>query len=73
MDAALPNSDQNPAPYCDPAPRRSDAAPADPDGGAPRAGCVLCGKPTEYPATAAGTTLCPVCEWQQDQRGACSG
>jgi hypothetical protein len=49
------------------------------DGGTPRAGeepradCVLCGGPTEYPASTRGATLCPVCEWQEAQRTACSG
>ncbi|RYJ28375.1 hypothetical protein CU044_2792 [Streptomyces sp. L-9-10] len=37
------------------------------------ADCVLCGKPTEYPETVKGATLCPVCEWQEAQRTACSG
>ncbi|MEY9967148.1 hypothetical protein ABIA33_005213 [Streptacidiphilus sp. MAP12-16] len=61
-----------PEPYCDaaqpPAERRSPAAP-----GAPVADCVLCGEPTDYPADTPGAPLCPVCEWQQAQRGACSG
>ncbi|WP_328690991.1 hypothetical protein OHA74_18275 [Streptomyces phaeochromogenes] len=35
--------------------------------------CVLCQKPTEYPESYRGTTLCPVCEWQEAQRTACSG
>ncbi|WP_327233832.1 hypothetical protein OG349_07390 [Streptomyces sp. NBC_01317] len=35
--------------------------------------CVLCRKPTEYPETVKGATLCPVCEWQEAQRMACSG
>jgi hypothetical protein len=35
--------------------------------------CVLCRKPTEYPETVKGATLCPVCEWQEAQRTACSG
>ncbi|MEE1787473.1 hypothetical protein PUR71_31900 [Streptomyces sp. SP17BM10] len=39
----------------------------------PRADCVLCGEPTELPADHPGTTLCPVCAWQQAQRIACSG
>jgi hypothetical protein len=39
----------------------------------PRADCVLCGEPTEYPATHPGSTLCPVCAWQEAQRIACSG
>ncbi|MCU7821838.1 hypothetical protein [Kitasatospora sp. DSM 101779] len=39
----------------------------------PRADCVLCGEPTEYPADHAGRTLCAVCTWQQAQRIACAG
>ncbi|MFD9192576.1 hypothetical protein ACFWCA_30670 [Streptomyces phaeochromogenes] len=35
--------------------------------------CVLCQKPTEYPESYRGITLCPVCEWQEAQRTACSG
>ncbi len=35
--------------------------------------CVLCRKPTEYPESQKGITLCPVCEWQEAQRNACSG
>ncbi|MCX5238371.1 hypothetical protein [Streptomyces prunicolor] len=35
--------------------------------------CVLCQKPTEYPESYKGITLCPVCEWQEAQRTACSG
>ncbi|MFF0292155.1 hypothetical protein ACFYS8_02815 [Kitasatospora sp. NPDC004615] len=38
-----------------------------------RATCVLCGEETEYPAETPGSTLCPVCTWQQAQRAACSG
>ncbi|WP_395293493.1 hypothetical protein ACF9IK_07720 [Kitasatospora hibisci] len=45
----------------------------DPDSTGPRADCVLCGEPTELPADHPGTTLCPVCAWQQAQRIACSG
>ncbi|GAA3731672.1 hypothetical protein GCM10023082_31630 [Streptomyces tremellae] len=37
------------------------------------ADCVHCGEPTEYPETTRGATLCPVCEWQEGQRLACSG
>ncbi|PVE04038.1 hypothetical protein [Streptomyces scopuliridis] len=37
------------------------------------ADCVLCAEPTEYPETVKGATLCPVCEWQEAQRTACSG
>ncbi|WP_035796138.1 hypothetical protein [Kitasatospora mediocidica] len=43
------------------------------DGTGPRADCVLCGEPTEFPADRAGSTLCPVCAWQQAQRIACAG
>ncbi|MET7685370.1 hypothetical protein [Streptomyces sp. NPDC005423] len=39
----------------------------------PYAECVLCRKPTEYPESRKGITLCPVCEWQEAQRTACSG
>ena len=39
----------------------------------PLADCVLCGEPTEYPNSAKGATLCPVCAWQEAQRTACSG
>ena len=35
--------------------------------------CVLCRKPTAYPESHKGITLCPVCEWQEAQRTACSG
>jgi hypothetical protein len=35
--------------------------------------CVLCRKPTEYPESTRGSTLCPVCEWQEAGRTACPG
>ncbi|GJF28083.1 hypothetical protein KNE206_07830 [Kitasatospora sp. NE20-6] len=61
---------------CELAPAPGTAAegltPAAPDAG-PRADCVLCGEPTEYPEDRVGSTLCPVCTWQQAQRIACSG
>ncbi|MEU3512725.1 hypothetical protein ABZ733_33640 [Streptomyces longwoodensis] len=41
--------------------------------GPPYAECVLCREPTEYPESYQGVTLCPVCEWQEAQRTACSG
>ncbi|MFA3876111.1 hypothetical protein ABS735_20895 [Streptomyces sp. MMCC 100] len=41
--------------------------------GPPYADCVLCREPTEYPESYKGITLCPVCEWQEAQRTACSG
>lgn len=59
--------------YCgtgaDPAPA-PDSSPTD---GPPFAECVLCRKPTKYPESHKGITLCPVCEWQEAQRTACSG
>ncbi|MFJ8691528.1 hypothetical protein [Streptomyces roseolilacinus] len=44
-----------------------------PGAGGPFADCVLCGEPTEHPESTRGATLCPVCEWQEAQRTACSG
>jgi hypothetical protein len=64
-----------PAGYCDTADRQAPAAspsvPAVP--GRAVADCVLCGEPSEHPAEVSGAPLCPLCEWQQAQRGACSG
>ncbi|MFE0047539.1 hypothetical protein [Streptomyces albireticuli] len=51
----------------------SPAAPVAPAAPAAFADCVHCGEPTEYPAERPGVTLCPVCEWQEAQRTACSG
>ncbi|MFD9335149.1 hypothetical protein ACFWBF_12190 [Streptomyces sp. NPDC060028] len=51
-------------------------APATPAGrveGPPYADCLECGKPTEYGVATPGVVLCPVCEWQDAQRTACSG
>ncbi len=61
-----------PEPYCD---ADRPAVPAQPAAapGAAVADCVLCGEPTEHPAEEPGALLCPRCEWQQAQRGACSG
>ncbi|MFD3696448.1 hypothetical protein ACFWUZ_09830 [Streptomyces sp. NPDC058646] len=59
--------DENPS-YC-PAP----AAPAGPVAGPPYADCLECGKPTEYGVATPGVVLCPVCEWQDAERTACSG
>ncbi|WP_216586487.1 hypothetical protein [Streptomyces brasiliscabiei] len=42
-------------------------------GGPPFAECVLCQEPTEYPESHKGITLCPVCEWREAERNACSG
>ncbi|WP_338900253.1 hypothetical protein WBG99_07145 [Streptomyces sp. TG1A-60] len=41
--------------------------------GPPFADCVLCQRPTEYPESYKGITLCPVCEWREAERAACSG
>ncbi|MGI5446074.1 hypothetical protein ACQEVM_10025 [Streptomyces sp. CA-243310] len=41
--------------------------------GPPYADCLECGKPTEYGVATPGVVLCPVCEWQEAQRTACSG
>ncbi|MFG3282582.1 hypothetical protein [Streptomyces sp. NPDC048111] len=57
--------------YCDAGPDRAAGVPG--PVGAPFAECVLCREPTEYPETTKGATLCPVCEWQEAQRSACSG
>ncbi|MDX3534929.1 hypothetical protein PV721_11210 [Streptomyces sp. MB09-01] len=54
--------------YC-PAP----AAPAGRVDGPPYADCLECGRPTEYGVATPGVVLCPVCEWQDAQRTACSG
>ncbi|QNE74127.1 hypothetical protein F0344_05465 [Streptomyces finlayi] len=43
------------------------------DKGPPFAECVLCREPTEYPESVRGITLCPVCEWREAERAACSG
>ncbi|MFD5817343.1 hypothetical protein [Streptomyces sp. NPDC127038] len=55
--------------------RRAGDSTGDPagPGGPPYAECVLCREPTEYPESRKGITLCPVCEWQEAQRTACSG
>ncbi|MFF4210286.1 hypothetical protein ACFYZE_13205 [Streptomyces sp. NPDC001796] len=57
--------------YCDTGTPRPDRAIE--AGGPPFAECVLCREPTEYPESYRGITLCPVCEWQEAQRTACSG
>lgn len=56
--------------YC-PAP--APAAPAGRVAGPPYADCLACGEPTEYGVATPGIVLCPVCEWQEAQRTACSG
>ncbi|WP_456154392.1 hypothetical protein [Streptomyces lydicus] len=59
-DAGLTHRPSGPAP----APRAAASPPAD---------CLQCGEPTEYPVEQSGIVLCPVCEWQEAQRSACSG
>ncbi|MER5869119.1 hypothetical protein [Streptomyces sp. NPDC002044] len=60
--------------YCPaPAPAPAPAAPAGRVAGPPYADCLECGKPTEYGVATPGVVLCPVCEWQDAQRTACSG
>ncbi|MER5888234.1 hypothetical protein ABT160_30805 [Streptomyces sp. NPDC001941] len=58
--------------YCGTGPG-APAATGDGSATGPRAECVLCREPTEYPESTRGITLCPVCEWQEAQRSACSG
>ncbi|MFD8821375.1 hypothetical protein ACFV1C_03265 [Streptomyces sp. NPDC059605] len=58
--------------YCGTPPTPPAPVGAEP-AGPPYAECVLCRKPTEYPESVKGITLCPVCEWQEAQRTACSG
>ncbi|MFC5663351.1 hypothetical protein ACFP3U_10220 [Kitasatospora misakiensis] len=73
---AVPDTRVTPAadPICALAPSDAEAALLpDPELTGPRADCVLCGEPTELPADHPGSTLCPVCTWQQAQRIACSG
>ncbi|MEU8135842.1 hypothetical protein [Streptodolium elevatio] len=76
MDAAHSPAAADPAvgaPYCGASAARPLPPAADAGTTAGLADCAYCGKPTEYPAAQRGVTLCPVCEWQEDQRGACSG
>ncbi|WP_329114659.1 hypothetical protein [Streptomyces sp. NBC_01353] len=55
--------------YCEPTKVTAATTPAE----GPYAECVLCRKSTEYPESTRGITLCPVCEWHEAQRTACSG
>ncbi|MFF8277200.1 hypothetical protein ACF05T_13995 [Streptomyces lateritius] len=55
--------------YCEP----TDTAPEPTATEGPYAECVLCRRPTEYPESTKGITLCPVCEWREAERTACSG
>ncbi|MFF1499644.1 hypothetical protein ACFVZR_07165 [Streptomyces sp. NPDC058316] len=59
--------------YCGTPAAAPAPAGAEPAAGPPYAECVLCRKPTEYPESVKGITLCPVCEWQEARRSACSG
>ncbi|MFF9869997.1 hypothetical protein ACF1G0_32160 [Streptomyces sp. NPDC013953] len=61
-------------PYCDATPAPGAGAPGRRTAeGPPYAACVLCQEPTEYPESTKGITLCPVCEWREAERTACSG
>ncbi|MFF3981312.1 hypothetical protein [Streptomyces sp. NPDC001828] len=68
MDETQPRDDTA---YCAAGPTGADPAPGAYE--EPFAECVLCRAPTEYPESTKGSTLCPVCEWQEAQRSACSG
>ncbi|MCT9090647.1 hypothetical protein N4G70_17550 [Streptomyces sp. ASQP_92] len=74
MDETRPHDETT---YCDAGPERGPGpaagAPAPGSADGPFAECVLCRAPTEYPESTKGSTLCPVCEWQEAQRTACSG
>ncbi|MEK0100904.1 hypothetical protein ACFC4G_01155 [Streptomyces sp. NPDC056002] len=63
------------ADHCDGPGPRTDPDVSDPPGAPtePFAECVLCRRPTEYPESHKGVTLCPVCAWQEAQRMSCSG
>ncbi|QHC24938.1 hypothetical protein [Streptomyces sp. GS7] len=53
--------------------RGSAVGPPAADSGQSFADCVQCRRPTEHPVSRPGIVLCPVCEWQEAQRSACSG
>ncbi|MEZ0066307.1 hypothetical protein ABIA32_002317 [Streptacidiphilus sp. MAP12-20] len=57
--------------YCAVVPDAVECRPAAP--GEAVAACVLCQEPTDYAADTPGLPRCARCEWQQAQRGACSG
>lgn len=59
--------------YCGPPAPKPETRDTDTDTGPPFAECVLCREPTEYPESTKGITLCPVCEWREAERTACSG
>lgn len=80
----MPDSPQHPATSCYGSAATRDAIATNdatatsangphPAAGPPFAECVLCREPTEYPEATRGIVLCPVCEWQEAQRTACSG
>ncbi|WP_328395010.1 hypothetical protein OHS70_07685 [Streptomyces sp. NBC_00390] len=60
-------------PYCGTPPAVASASEVAAAFEGPFAECVLCREPTEYPESVKGAPLCPVCEWQEAQRSACSG
>ncbi|MER7170370.1 hypothetical protein [Streptomyces mesophilus] len=63
-------SDDN---YCAPSVTEGEAPTPEQPAGPPFAECVLCREPTEHPESTKGITLCPVCEWREAERTACSG
>ncbi|GAB2908521.1 hypothetical protein [Streptomyces heilongjiangensis] len=65
-----PPTGVSPAPASASAPETAGQAPV---AGPPFAACVLCQEPTGYPESHRGITLCPVCEWREAERTACSG
>jgi hypothetical protein len=60
-------------PYCETSESRAAEPAQDAAADGPFAECVLCREPTEYPASVEGAPLCPVCEWREAERTACSG
>ncbi|MEU0663759.1 hypothetical protein ABZ508_04005 [Streptomyces lavendulocolor] len=59
--------------YCETTPSGAAGPEDGRKGGPPYAACVQCQEPTEYPESTKGITLCPVCEWREAERTACSG
>lgn len=62
-----------PAVEPNPEPARTTASAPAPAAAPAFAACVLCQEPTEYPESYKGITLCPLCEWREAERNACSG
>ncbi|WP_149829804.1 hypothetical protein [Streptomyces tailanensis] len=60
-------------PAVEPNPEPARTTASAPAAAPPFAACVLCQEPTEYPESYKGITLCPLCEWREAERNACSG